>query len=52
MMTLWEYFERNLTYDTDILNAFAGVLIEFANAANSTVVMGSITRFLDYLLLF
>jgi hypothetical protein len=52
MMTLWEYFERKLTYDADILNAFEGVLKEFADTEKSTVVMGSITRFLDYMLLF
>jgi hypothetical protein len=52
MLTLMEYFERRLTYEADILNAFAGVLNVYAESAKSTVVMGSITRFLDFFLLF
>jgi len=48
MMTLREYLGRRLTYDTDVLNAFSGVLNDFGRVLKSTVVMGSITRLLDW----
>tara|TARA_R110002003_G_scaffold184_10_gene14455 strand:+ start:12602 stop:13798 length:1197 start_codon:yes stop_codon:yes gene_type:complete len=46
--TLRDYLCRRLTYDTDILNAFSGVLDSFSQSLESTVVMGSITRLLDW----
>lgn len=46
--TLRDYLCRRLTYDTDILNAFSGILNSFSQSLKSTVVMGSITRLLDW----
>lgn len=52
MMTVQEYLQRRLTYDTDILNAFSGVLHQVGHDLGSSVVMGSISRFLDWSILF
>ena len=45
---LRDYLGCQLTYDTDILNAFSGVLQSFSRSLESTVVMGSIARILDW----
>jgi hypothetical protein len=43
-MTIGKFIEQKLTYDTDLLNAFQGILLDFARFAKSETVMGTIIR--------
>lgn len=50
--TLREYLQRQLTYESDVLNAFQGILDYFAVVLRSSTVMGAIVRILDWAILF
>jgi hypothetical protein len=52
MMTIREFLERKLTYEADVLNAFQGVLRDFASLVQSEAVMGTIVRLMDWAILF
>ncbi|KAH7079247.1 heterokaryon incompatibility protein-domain-containing protein [Paraphoma chrysanthemicola] len=52
MLTIREFLERKLTYDDDVLNAFQGVLRDFATLAQSEMVQGTIVGLLDWAILF
>ncbi|KAM7215181.1 Heterokaryon incompatibility protein (HET) domain containing protein [Rhypophila decipiens] len=51
MNTIHEYRTRKLTYDGDILNAFQGVLADFARLLDSKELMGAVLGVLDWCIL-
>jgi hypothetical protein len=52
MMTIREFLERRLTYESDVLHALQGILNDFALLVRSTSVMGTVVRLLDWAILF